>query len=67
MGMFYIGFEDVERGIKELKEAVSLRNQMCGSVYAGALDDEIFKISCRLRSIGASEEIIKNVINGKES
>ena len=42
MNIFYMGFEDVERGLQELRKAMALRNKMCGDVYADVVDVEIF-------------------------
>jgi hypothetical protein len=47
-------FETIEEGEKQLQEAISVRNKMCGDLYYRILDDDCNEIRNKLLSLKAS-------------
>ena len=59
-------FESIEEGMKKLKEAVSIRDQMGGAMYFNMLNEDCCAIANKLSSMGADRQEISNLL-GKEN
>lgn len=57
-------FKTVEEGIKKLKEAVVIRNKMCGAMYWNMLNDDCIEIAQKLKSMGVEISEINKILNG---
>jgi hypothetical protein len=55
-------FTTVEEGIKNLKEAQSIRGQLGGTVYRGIIEDDIHEINQHIEELSRKEGY-KTILN----
>lgn len=55
-------FSNKEDGLKKLKEAVELRNQMGGALYWNILNDDCMEIARKLEYMGADYSELVEII-----
>lgn len=55
-------FDTIEIGIERLKDAVSLKEQMCGNLYYNILEDNCCTIANKLLAMGANRDEISKIM-----
>ncbi len=55
-------FETAKQGAENLKQAVDIRNSMCGVLYYNILEDVCCRIANRLLCKGGSKEEIDKIL-----
>lgn len=55
-------FTTVEKGIEELKRAVSIRNSMGGAMYYNMLNEDVLRIADKLIEMGADKPQLESIM-----
>lgn len=55
-------FTTVEKGIEELKRAVSIRNSMGGAMYYNMLNEDVLQIADKLIEMGADKPQLESIM-----
>ena len=63
MNLKIFEFETLEQGMEKLKDAVTARNQMGGSLYWNIVNDDCLEIADRLYEMGGDKAEIVKILN----